>query len=836
MPAWRHAMALAAALALGVFASPADARLQRVAPGKVPVLAADEGFVLVAVDTNVPISHVRLRKDGKLLGTGTMGDIEEGRSFALYVATAGRYQWRDLRVRAGIRYGLADDPEFSFAVEPGRVTYGGDVVFRPITLWRATIRVANRGLAAMDWLETTHPAIAAAHPFAFSGHYPDPFPGFYRDERGKATSPVKNEDVPLAAPPAPGTLPLDIATLWKPGRITAVRLDPAGRLLALEIRNGEKDWAIELVDLEAGTATVMARSAVTFDSIEWGGDGVLVLAYTTPQDGSRVSIVRRETQGDGSSRFVQLRIPRRGYVVDPLPSTRDALLFGSRGSDGKLMVHRMDISSQAAIDAFVPKMRERLNVGVEDDIGWFADGAGRLRLALARRDDAVAIFHGADGVFREVMRLDEDTKFDPLAASGDGAVLYGVSEEGRGQRELVAFDIASGQQRTLFSRPGVDIQGVLLDARHFAIGATYYQEGRRVSEYFDATQQAQGASLAAAFPGRTVSVAGRSASGDHLVAWVDAGDLPPRLYHFDRAKRSASLVDEHMPWLAETAFAPTVPIAYRGVDGLPLEAFLTLPAGKGARPLVVMPHGGPVGVADRLHFDRDVQFIASLGYAVLRVNFRGSDGYGKAFREAGHRQHGTLIEDDIDAAIQHVLARHPLDASRMCVVGSSYGGYSALVSAVRWPERFRCVASIAGVSDRILFFTASDAGHSETLRKLAEKVIGDPNTEADRMRETSPLYRYREMQVPVFLAHGLEDARVDYEHTRRMARMLAMAGRPAVGLRFQGEGHGIVEDDNRVKLWSGVAGFLRAHLGDAATVPSSKASARVADSAAPATP
>ena len=184
----------------------------------------------------------------------------------------------------------------------------------------------------------------------------------------------------------------------------------------------------------------------------------------------------------------------------------------------------------------------------------------------------------------------------------------------------------------------------------------------------------------------------------------------------------------------------------------------------------------------------------------------------KAFREAGHRGFGTAIEDDIDAAIKHAIAHYPLDGERMCAVGSSYGGYSSLVSAVRWPERFRCVVSIAGVSDRVLFFTASDSGRNAKVRELMEERLGDPHSDLAAMLETSPAFHHERLRVPVMLVHGKEDLRVDFEHTLRLQRLFALDGRHAVGLVFDREGHGIVDIDNIEKAWHGIAGFLRQHL------------------------
>ena len=315
-----------------------------------------------------------------------------------------------------------------------------------------------------------------------------------------------------------------------------------------------------------------------------------------------------------------------------------------------------------------------------------------------------------------------------------------------------------------------------------------YESGRLVSDFFDGHDRAIGARLREAFPDRAAVVLDRSDDGQRMLRWVDGSDQPPKLYYLDTGKRQAQLIDEAMPGLDGQTFAPTQLLRVPRAGAQPIDAFLTLPPGQGKRPLVVMAHGGPVGVADRLHFDREVQFLASLGFAVLQVNFRGSDGYGRAFREAARNQFGTGIEDDIDAALQLALANDPLDDKRMCMVGASYGGYSALVSALRWPGRFRCVVSIAGVSDRVLFFTASDGGRSADGRANMERWIGDPRKDLDQMVKTSPLYHYEQLTLPLMLVHGREDLRVDFEHTRRLVRLLNLANRTPVVQAFADEG------------------------------------------------
>jgi dipeptidyl aminopeptidase/acylaminoacyl peptidase len=204
---------------------------------------------------------------------------------------------------------------------------------------------------------------------------------------------------------------------------------------------------------------------------------------------------------------------------------------------------------------------------------------------------------------------------------------------------------------------------------------------------------------------------------------------------------------------------------------------------------------------------------------VLQVNFRGSSGYGARFAEAGHRQLGGSIEDDIDAVMRKALAEYPLDADRICFVGTSYGGYSSLVAALRWPDRVRCAVSIAGASDRQLVFSASDSARSPEVRKRMLEIFGDPEKDAEMMHRNSPLYRYSELEPKIMLVHGLEDLRVDFEHTRRLLRMLNLAKHHPVFIQLEDEGHGVNSIKNRELAWGAIAGFLKANLSADAKFP-----------------
>ncbi len=794
------------ALLILLLAGSAQAALRAIAPGERVALAANEGLLLIAIDSDGSLARAELRDSG-LRRSQVFEEPATGRSHRLFAATAGDYRWREAQLHDEPRIAL-DPKQFDFSVKAGVVTYAGDLVVRRDRSDPERVVLANHGLGALDWLAAEHPLVSRGVDFVYAGSAPDPFVPLYRSQRDlqAAQAQRKTEPPPL---PSSGTLPFDIATLWQPPRVTQARINPAGTIAALQ---DDDLWAVEFFDLRSGKKIATSHSAEPLVSMAWADDDTLATTAGESGEPQRVQLLSVLQIGGGEFAVDSVEVPRRGFVIDTLPDDDDHLLFATP-SRGQLLVHRMDISDQRAVDRFRPRLATRLNRGAADDVAWYTDGAGNLRLAMVRRPDGYVLVAARNGQYDEVLSLTGKDAFDPYGASFDASELYGVTERDRAQRELVVFDVASRKvTKTLFAKAGVDVEAPIFDAQRNPIGVTYYERGRLQSEYFAPTDRRRFQQLRQAFADSTVSVLDRSADGRQLVVSVDAPDRPAQLFHFDTASGKSTWLADSLPDLAGRRFLPSQTVSLRSRDGLPIEAFLTLPDAAAKSALVVLPHGGPIGIADRQRFEHEVQFLAALGYAVLRVNFRGSDGYGKAFREAGYRNYGTGIEDDIDAAIEHVLARFPIDGERMCVVGSSYGGFSALVAAARWPERFRCAVSIAGIADLGLMFTASDAGRSERGREVLERIIGDPHAQQQPLRDTSPLYLASAIRAPVMLAHGREDARVDFEHFARMQRMLTLAGNPPTTLAFDDEGHGVDHSENLVALWSGIAGFLRQHL------------------------
>lgn len=788
-----------------------------VAEGRLPTLAPDEGLVVIGIETPERVGSLRFNRTDRYTDSGTIENIQPGTTMQVFVVRSGQYRWNDIDYYTKDwkwTFKMGKDPNFHFEVRPGIINYPGILIHRPHGS-TASFHIVNRGMTAIDWLLKHNPELYQRYKFVYTGRYPDPFPDFYQAQReaSHVTADARGEHTLKA--PEPIRMPIPVRDLFRDKRIGQIGLSPDGSLLAEEILD-DGHRHIDLLDFAAGTAKSILNVDGKVWSIDWSGNRDFAVTLKRGQSFGTVYFIRLREDGKQGRKIDAVAVPGFGRVIYLPPDDPAHVLFESDDSNGHTMVHQLDMNGTPSLFDFRLHSEFRIDRGVPDALNWLADSSGKLRAAWVRRGDTIQLLHGADGRFEKVYAYDAITSDsdDDQYLSSDGNTIYIVTDHGRAQRELTAINTVTHATTTVFSKAGVDIDKPVFDKGKHLLGVKYRANGSEVIEYFDPTIRNIVQRIGAAFPGAVVNIVERSESGKRFILSVEKSDQPLRLYQFDIDEARAALLEESTPWLDSQRLAPSQVVHASASDGVPIEAYLTLPVNApGKVPLIVYSHGGPIGVRDELTYDPAVQLFASLGYAVLQVNYRGSDGYGRAFREAGKRQYGSLIEDDIDAATRTALKNYLLDEKRICAVGASYGGYSALMSGIRWPERIRCVVSISGVSDQMLMFTASDMASTESERKSLESVVGNPAADAQSMQSRSPLYRYKELTMPVMLVHGTDDTRVDYEHSRRLVRMLNLAGRPPVMLTLEGEDHGDFSEKNETALWIGVAGFLQAHLG-----------------------
>jgi dipeptidyl aminopeptidase/acylaminoacyl peptidase len=320
--------------------------------------------------------------------------------------------------------------------------------------------------------------------------------------------------------------------------------------------------------------------------------------------------------------------------------------------------------------------------------------------------------------------------------------------------------------------------------------------------------------LQRAFPGRHVHVYGWSADGTKTLASVETPSSPPIYYVVDFSTHRADIAGEEYPALAGVPLAQVKEISYKARDGTSIPGYLTLPATKTAEliPLVVFPHGGPQS-RDYLEFNWLAQFLASRGYAVLQPQFRGSTGFGDAFREAGYRQWGGLMQDDVTDGVHAMIDQGIADPHRICIVGASYGGYAALAGAAFTPDLYSCAVSIAGVSDLPALMREEVPLYEGTISNSMsdwKAHIGGPND--SNLAAKSPINAVKAIKIPILIVYGTGDSVVPTAQSEKMAQALKSAGKSVSVAVLPGEDHWLSRTETRVQVLKELEAFLRLHL------------------------
>jgi len=254
------------------------------------------------------------------------------------------------------------------------------------------------------------------------------------------------------------------------------------------------------------------------------------------------------------------------------------------------------------------------------------------------------------------------------------------------------------------------------------------------------------------------------------------------------------------------------PVRYTSRDGLTIRGYLTLPAGAEPRglPLVVRPHGGP-WARDSWGFNPEVQFLASRGYAVLQMNFRGSAGFGRRFLEAGFGEWGLRMQDDVSDGVRWAVERGIADPARVAIYGGSYGGYAALSGLTRTPDLYACGISYVGVSNLFTWIESIPPYWTPYLEMLYE-MVGHPRKDAERLRRTSPLFNAERIRVPLLVAQGANDPRVPQRESDQIVEALRRRGVPVEYLVKENEGHGFLNEENRFDFYRAMERFLAGQL------------------------
>ncbi|WP_371195725.1 alpha/beta hydrolase family protein [Glaciecola sp. SC05] len=439
---------------------------------------------------------------------------------------------------------------------------------------------------------------------------------------------------------------------------------------------------------------------------------------------------------------------------------------------------------------------------------------------IARMIEIFEFTEDRDWVLIDEIYFDEDdeskNKIDirDLVGTKEGKLVYRKMNEKSGFHELITVE--NGDKKVLVSLPNIDIVGVITQGlNNEVIGYTVLTDIYR-SKYFDTDTQAKYDSAAKYFENENFRFVnwGKDKARAVVLSW--GMDNPSTFFTFDLKEDQMSTLSYPFATLPKSKLAQGFKVQYKARDNMLITAYVMIPPefdGTKSMPLIVLPHGGPQH-RDFMGYDDLAQFIATRGYVVIKPNFRGSTGYGKAFEEAGYKEWGGKMQEDLEDAVKFLIAEQIADKDRVCIVGASYGGYAALMGAVKTPDMFQCVVSISGVThlpEQVDYDL--DKFESDTLITFIKDSIGDPEKDIDMLKARSPALHAKNINVPVLLIHGDEDEVVPFEQSELMFDALEDINKSVRMITLKDTGHNALYYEQDIEdVYTEIEAFLLKHL------------------------
>lgn len=539
----------------------------------------------------------------------------------------------------------------------------------------------------------------------------------------------------------------------------------------------------------------------------WAEDGVHLL-YLQDKDGDENWHLWAVNLRDGGIRDLT---PYDKVTVQGIKSDRHhpaELLVEMNKRDERLFdIHRVQLADGATT-------LEHENPG--HYLGWMADHDFQVRGAVAATADGGSqlwVSKEPGGEFEEFLTWGPEDNGGPLAFTPDGKGLYIADSLGRDTVRLYTIDLVSRDEQTLSTDERVDAGPALVHPTKHHVQAVGYNLHRLEWVILDDDVRGDFEKLAAVRDGELNIVSRDTADGTWLVAFT-TDDAPVHYYRWDRASQTATYMFSNRPDLEEQPLTNMKPVTIRSRDGLDLHSYLTMPRGAGERPnlpMVLNVHGGP-WARDSWGYDPEAQWLANRGYAVLQVNFRGSTGFGKSFLNAGNREWGAKMHDDLLDAVEWAVSEGYADPAKVAIYGGSYGGYAALAGAAFTPEVFCCAVDIVGPSN-ICTLIESVPPYWEPAMNMFRVRVGDIEKERDFLEARSPLFKADQIQIPMLIVQGANDPRVKRAESDQIVAELRKKEKDVVYLLFEDEGHGFDKPQNRMAFYAAAEEFLARHLG-----------------------
>jgi dipeptidyl aminopeptidase/acylaminoacyl peptidase len=569
-------------------------------------------------------------------------------------------------------------------------------------------------------------------------------------------------------------------------------------------------------------------------------DGVLNV-WVEPLDGSRPARAVTQDTDRGVRSYVFCHDDRhllyvqdrdgdeswRLYVLD-LETDEATLVTPGTGVQARIMAHNRWHPDEVlvALNDRDPQLHDLhlldlrtgdLQLVAQNDgfVDWLVDTDLQVRGGTTMDADGGLVVHlGRDGSFEPYLEVppDDAESTGVWGFTRDGEGLLVLSSIGVNATRLERHDLSTGERAVIAADAEYDVGGLWLNPATLEPQAVEFAKERQEIVLLDESLRTDLDRIRTLGDG-DVSV-GRRERGDRLwVVSISPSDGPIRFWLLDRSTGETRYLFPHRAELEGLPLAPMEPFSYQARDGMTIHGYLTFPPGleRSDLPAVLDVHGGP-WARDAWGFDSEAQWLANRGYVCVQVNFRSSTGYGKAFLNAGDKQWGAAMQDDLTDAVEHVVARGWVDRDRVGIYGGSYGGYAVLAGAAFTPDVYRCGVDIVGPSN-LLTLLASVPEYWRPLIAMMYRRVGNPDTEPELLRARSPLFSVEKIRIPLLVVQGANDPRVKQAEAEQIVAALSEKELPHEYLLFPDEGHGLAKPQNREIFYARAEAFLAEHLG-----------------------
>ena len=455
--------------------------------------------------------------------------------------------------------------------------------------------------------------------------------------------------------------------------------------------------------------------------------------------------------------------------------------------------------------------------------GYVTDLDLKPKLAQKNTAEGSEVFRRVGDKWVSLFKIAQEDSLTtaPLAIEADGKTAIVQSSIGRDKAAVVRVDIETGKTTVLGASDLADVDQVWFDPKTVRPHAFTYNYIKPAITVLNPAIK-KDVDLLTKQLGEGFTVTNRTLDDSIWTLVTDDPRAPATAYLYERKPGKVTKLFEQRPALAKAPLVPMHSLELKARDGLTLVSYLSLPPGSDANddgipdkpvPLVLNVHGGPWG-RDTYGFDNEHQWLANRGYAVLSVNFRASTGFGKGFVNAGNREWGAKMHDDLLDALEWAIAKKVTTADKIAIYGGSYGGYATLAGLTLTPDVFACGVDIVGPSNLETLLASIPPYWKSFYEELASRV-GDPRTEEGKklLAERSPLTHVAAIKKPLLIAQGANDPRVKQAESDQIVKAMKDKGLPVTYVLYPEEGHGFARPTNRTSFYAIAEGFLSQCLG-----------------------